>query len=68
MAGERGITRVDRDHVLNEIAELLSKPRTPEEELRRKMGHAVFPHVQRFYDGYLNGEQRVPFYAPSSRV
>ncbi len=61
-------TRVDRDQILNEIAERLSQPRTPEEEQRIKMAHAVFPHVKRFYEGYLDGEKREPFYAPSSRV
>ncbi len=61
-------TRVDRDQVLNEIAEQLAKPRTPEEEQRRAMGAAVFPHVKRFYADYLEGEERTPFYAPSSRA
>ena len=27
-----------------------------------------FPYVKRFYDGYLEGEEREPFYKPSSRV
>lgn len=61
-------TRVDRDQVLNEIAEQLAKPRSPEEEQRRTMRAAVFPHVKRFYSGYLDGEERAPFYAPSSRT
>jgi cytosine/adenosine deaminase-related metal-dependent hydrolase len=61
-------TRVDRDQILNEIAERLSKPRTPEEEKRVHMARAVFPHVKKFYEGYLDGEQRKPFYAPSSRI
>jgi hypothetical protein len=28
----------------------------------------VFPHVKKFYDGYLEGERREPFYQPSSRI
>jgi cytosine/adenosine deaminase-related metal-dependent hydrolase len=60
---------VDRDKVLSEIAELLSRPRTPEEEKRRWLSKAVFPHVKRFYDGYLDAmPERQPFYAPSSRA
>jgi cytosine/adenosine deaminase-related metal-dependent hydrolase len=59
---------VDRDKVLAEIAELLSRPRTPDEEKRRWLSKAVFPHVKAFYEGYLDGEPaREPFYAPSSR-
>jgi hypothetical protein len=61
-------TRVDRDQILNEIADRLSKPRTPEEEKRVHMARAVFPHMKKFYEGYLEGEQRKPFYAPSSRI
>ncbi len=41
---------------------------TGEEQRRRDTAHAVFPYVKRFYDGYLEGEEREPFYKPSSRV
>ena len=59
---------VDRDKVLAEIAELLSRPRTPDEERRRGLSKAVFPHVKNFYAHYLDAEpDRQPFYAPSSR-
>jgi cytosine/adenosine deaminase-related metal-dependent hydrolase len=61
-------TRVDRDAVLGEIAELLSRPRTPEEVARRELGLAVMPYVRAFYDGYIEGPARQPFYAPSSRT
>jgi 5-methylthioadenosine/S-adenosylhomocysteine deaminase len=64
-------TRIDRDAVLEEIAQTLSAPRSEEENARRALGRAVFPHVKAFYDGYLQGEQeqpRQPFYAPSSRT
>jgi hypothetical protein len=27
----------------------------------------VFPHVKRFYDGWLDESKRDPFYRPSSR-
>jgi 5-methylthioadenosine/S-adenosylhomocysteine deaminase len=59
---------VDKDAVLNEIAEALNRPRSAEEKHRRSMGRAVFPHVKKFYDGYLDGERREPFYQPSSRI
>jgi hypothetical protein len=59
---------VDKDAVLNEIAEALNRPRSAEEDRRRSMGRAVFPHVKKFYDGYLEGERREPFYQPSSRI
>ena len=59
---------VDRDKVLGEIAELLSRPRSPEEEKRRWLSQQVFPHVKGFYDTYLDGQPaRSPFYGPSSR-
>jgi len=59
---------VDRDKVLGEIAEQLSRPRTPAEVQRRQLSQAVFPHVKQFYADYLNGEPpRQPFYGPSSR-
>lgn len=64
---EKGrFTRVDRDQVLNEIAAHLSKPRTEDEVQRQRLAQAVFPHVKKFYQGYLDGEKRTPFYAPSS--
>jgi 5-methylthioadenosine/S-adenosylhomocysteine deaminase len=60
---------VDRDQVLGEIAEALSRPRTPEEEQRRSLSKAVFPHVKNFYKDYLDGAPpRQPFYGPSSRT
>lgn len=58
----------DRDKVLGEIAEALSRPLTADEERRRALSKAVFPHVKNFYAGYLDAQPpRQPFYAPSSR-
>ncbi|WP_018260230.1 amidohydrolase family protein [Methylobacterium sp. WSM2598] len=65
---EGRFTRIDRDAVLAEIAAILARPRTPEEEARRRLGRAVFPHVKAFYDGYLPETPRSPFYAASSAV
>jgi 5-methylthioadenosine/S-adenosylhomocysteine deaminase len=61
-------TRIDRDAVLKEIADVLAKPRTPEENARGALGRAVFPHVKAFYDGYLGDAKTVPFYGQSSTI
>lgn len=60
-------TRVDRDAVLGEIAGRMRAPLTPADEDRRALAKAVFPHVRRFYDGYLQlGDE--PFYRLSGRA
>ncbi|MDR3372588.1 MAG: amidohydrolase family protein [Ancalomicrobiaceae bacterium] len=58
--------KIDRDAVLREIHDLLAKPRTEEDLARQALGHAVFPHVKAFYDGYIRQGQRKPFYEASS--
>ena len=60
-------TRVDRDAVLAELAAALRAPLTAPEERRRRLAREVFPHVRRFYDGWLDEAPRDPFYAPSAR-
>ncbi|HYB70384.1 MAG TPA: amidohydrolase, partial [Candidatus Bathyarchaeia archaeon] len=60
-------TRVDRDAAMEELAARLRAPLSAEEEGRRALARAVFPHVRRFYDGWLDDLPRDPFYAPSSR-
>jgi 5-methylthioadenosine/S-adenosylhomocysteine deaminase len=60
-------TRVDRDAALAELAAALRAPLSPTEERRRRIAREVFPHVRRFYDGWLAGTPRDPFYAPSAR-
>jgi len=47
-------TRVDRDAILAEIAERLSRPLTPAERDRLTLAASVTPHVRHFYDGYLD--------------
>lgn len=61
-------TKIDRDAVLREISDVLAKPRTDVELARQKLGHAVFPHVKAFYDGYLGDAPVIPFYGQSSTV
>lgn len=63
---EGRFTRIDRDQVLTEIAETLSRPRTPDEVARRELGNAVFPHVKSFYDGYIRDGEGKPFYGQSA--
>jgi cytosine/adenosine deaminase-related metal-dependent hydrolase len=59
---------VDRDAVLKEIEEALAKPRNPQEQGRRELGAAVFPHVKAFYSDYFaQTPARQPFYATSAR-
>jgi 5-methylthioadenosine/S-adenosylhomocysteine deaminase len=60
-------TRVDKAAVLEELAASLRSPLSPEEERRQSLARAIFPHVRRFYDGWLDEARRDPFYAPSSR-
>ncbi len=60
-------TRVDKAAVLEELAAILRRPLTPDEEHRRRLGRAVFPHVKRFYAGWLDPGSLDPFYRQSSR-
>ena len=61
------VTRVDKSAVLEELAAALRQPLTPDEEHRRRLGRAVFPHVRKFYEGWLDPESLDPFYRQSSR-
>jgi cytosine/adenosine deaminase-related metal-dependent hydrolase len=60
-------TRVNKAEVLDALAASLRVPLQPDEERRRRLSREVFPHVQRFYDGWLDERARDPFYRPSSR-
>jgi hypothetical protein len=61
-------TRIDRDAALEALAESLKRDFTPEERERRTMSHRVMPYVKAFYDGYIDAQEHVPHYRPSSRV
>ena len=63
----RAASRASTRRRLEELAASLRAPLTDEEERRRRLAKEVFPHVKRFYDGYLAGEVREPYYLPSSR-
>lgn len=60
-------TRISKADALEELAAALRAPLQPAEVRRRALSPAVFPHVKRFYDGWLDERQRDPFYRPSSR-
>ena len=60
-------TRVDKAAVLEELAAALRVPLRPDEARRRELAAAVFPHVRRFYDGWLDERARDPYYRRSSR-
>jgi 5-methylthioadenosine/S-adenosylhomocysteine deaminase len=64
---EGRITRVDKAAVLDELAAALRQPLTTEEEHRRRLSRAVFPHVRRFYAEWLDPERLEPFYRQNSR-
>ena len=61
-------TRVDKQAALAELAKSLNRDDTEDEERRREFSKQLFPHVKRFYDGYLDNQHRVPHYQPSSKV
>ena len=50
-----------------ESLHLLVRAENQEEAQRRQLARDVFPHVQRFYDGWLDEQAREPFYRPSAR-
>ncbi len=61
-------THVDRDAVLKEISDQLSRPLTSDEQDRQTLAKAVFPYVQAFYrENYLL-EARDPFYRYNDRL
>lgn len=62
------IVRLDKAAVLKELAASLRRPLSPDEERRRRLARSVFPHVQRFYDGWLEQAATDPFYRVNSRT
>jgi 5-methylthioadenosine/S-adenosylhomocysteine deaminase len=60
-------TRLDKAAALEELARSLQVPLAEAEQRRRALAKEVLPHLRRFYDGYLDQQERVPFYQPSSR-
>jgi cytosine/adenosine deaminase-related metal-dependent hydrolase len=60
-------TRVNKADVLQELADSLQVPLSQDETHRQRLSPELFPHVKRFYDGWLEAQARTPFYQPSSR-
>ncbi len=60
-------TRVDRDAILAEIHARFAAAPNAVEAQRRDFARALFPHVRRFYDDYLDGLGDDPHYRSSGR-
>ncbi|OSP53407.1 amidohydrolase family protein [Pseudoruegeria sp. SK021] len=61
-------TRIDRDEILEQIAKVLSAPKSQDEQHRHWLRDQVFGEVEKFYSDYLNdATERTPFYGTSSR-
>ncbi len=60
-------TRINKADVLAELAASLRVPLSPDDERRQQLARDIFPHVQHFYDGWLDESARTPFYRPSAR-
>ena len=60
-------THINKDEVLAALAASMRMPLSADEERRQQLAHDIFPHVQRFYEGWLDASAREPFYRPSSR-
>lgn len=61
-------TSVDRQMILKEIADVLAKPRTGEENARIGVAREMQKFVKSFYAEYHDEAQHVPFYKQSSKV
>jgi cytosine/adenosine deaminase-related metal-dependent hydrolase len=64
---DRRFTRVDKEAVLSELAALMQRPLTPQEERRRSVARRVLPFIRDFYREYVPAEAPVPFYATSGK-
>ena len=54
-------TRVDRDAILDALAERMARPLTAAEEDRLQLGRELMTHVRAFYSGWLDEEVRKAF-------
>jgi 5-methylthioadenosine/S-adenosylhomocysteine deaminase len=61
-------TRIDKAAALEELAASLRRPLTSDEEHRRRLSRALWSHVRRFYQGWLDPEKIDPFYRQNSRT
>ena len=61
-------TRVDKDALLDELAEMLKAPLTPDELRRRELAKEVFPYVKKVYDGWFRPDAYSSFYCTSCQT
>jgi 5-methylthioadenosine/S-adenosylhomocysteine deaminase len=61
-------TLIDRQMILKEIADALSKPRTSEENARIGVAREMQKFVKSFFAEYYDQAQHVPYYKQSSKV
>ena len=61
-------TRVDQAAALQQLHADLAHALSDDEVQRRNLSKALLPHIKRFYAGYYDPAQHVPFYRPSSMV
>lgn len=59
---------VDRQVILKEIADVLAKPRTSEEEARIGVAREMQKFIKSYYAEYYDQAQHVPYYKQSSKV
>jgi hypothetical protein len=60
--------RINRDSILEALAQSMRRPLTQVEERNRELGLGLLEHARRFYDGYISERGRDPFYQSNSRV
>ena len=61
-------TLVDRQVILKEIADVLAKPRTSEENARIGVAREMQKFVKGYYAEYYDEAHHVPYYKQSSNV
>ena len=61
-------TRVDRDAALKALHDDLARALSDSEIDRRALSKALLPHVRRFYEGYIDPPEQVPFYIANGRA
>lgn len=58
-------TKLDKDALLEELAQSLRVPLTAEELRRRELAKEVFPYVKKVYDGWYDSHSHESFYHPN---
>ena len=60
-------TRVDEEAAVQDLARFLAGPPDDDERLRRAMANQLMPHIEKFYEGYLENEPFEPYEHRHSR-